>query len=91
MLKLCLYALQDYDNLINTFYPDLPQCFQVTALTWISCGFLWATLPFYAIYLYSRRSHYQNGNKTKLNIFKIVSRQESIFTLLHNITLIYLK
>uniref|UniRef100_A0A3B3ZRN1 Uncharacterized protein n=1 Tax=Periophthalmus magnuspinnatus TaxID=409849 RepID=A0A3B3ZRN1_9GOBI len=38
--------------------PDLPQCFQLTVLSWLPCIYLWAVSPFYLLYLHRNRRGY---------------------------------
>ncbi|XP_033840127.1 ATP-binding cassette sub-family C member 3 isoform X3 [Periophthalmus magnuspinnatus] len=38
--------------------PDLPQCFQLTVLSWLPCIYLWAASPFYLLYLHRNRRGY---------------------------------
>ncbi|XP_067944116.1 multidrug resistance-associated protein 1-like [Watersipora subatra] len=37
----------------NNTAPDFTTCFQQTVTSWVPCGFLWLTLPFYLYYLAS--------------------------------------
>lgn len=38
-------------KLIHTDQPDLPECFQMSVLSWIPCIFLWLAAPLYILYL----------------------------------------
>ncbi|XP_036267183.1 multidrug resistance-associated protein 1 isoform X2 [Pipistrellus kuhlii] len=58
----------DWNITWHTSNPDFTKCFQNTVLVWVPCFYLWATFPFYFLYL----SHHDRGyiqmthlNKTK--------------------------
>ncbi|CAL8304688.1 unnamed protein product [Lota lota] len=36
---------------IHTDRPDLPECFQLTVLSWLPCIYIWAVTPIYLFYL----------------------------------------
>ncbi len=78
--------LQSYDLTLNTSNPDLPLCFQNTALAWPAPIFLFCALPLY-VYFVGRKPT-MNGCKdiSKLNIAKTVSFQFQFFFQKHGIT-----
>uniref|UniRef100_A0A3B3ZRJ8 Uncharacterized protein n=1 Tax=Periophthalmus magnuspinnatus TaxID=409849 RepID=A0A3B3ZRJ8_9GOBI len=45
-------------SIIQPTRPDLPQCFQLTVLSWLPCIYLWAVSPFYLLYLHRNRRGY---------------------------------
>lgn len=47
---LCVF-LQVANETLHTDRPDLPQCFQLTVLSWLPCIYLWAVSPIYLFYL----------------------------------------
>uniref|UniRef100_A0A3Q1HRQ0 ATP-binding cassette, sub-family C (CFTR/MRP), member 3 n=1 Tax=Anabas testudineus TaxID=64144 RepID=A0A3Q1HRQ0_ANATE len=47
---LCL-VLQVANETLHTDRPDLPECFQLSVLSWLPCIYLWAVCPIYLFYL----------------------------------------
>lgn len=47
----CPLCLQDSNLSLHTDNPDLTPCFQNSLLAWAPCIYLWATLPWYLLYL----------------------------------------
>uniref|UniRef100_A0A8C6PXB0 ABC-type glutathione-S-conjugate transporter n=1 Tax=Nothobranchius furzeri TaxID=105023 RepID=A0A8C6PXB0_NOTFU len=54
--------------------PDLPECFQLSVLSWLPCIFLWAASPFYLFYL-------KKNNKGYI-MMSILNRVKTVFGLL---------
>uniref|UniRef100_G3NR61 ATP-binding cassette, sub-family C (CFTR/MRP), member 3 n=1 Tax=Gasterosteus aculeatus aculeatus TaxID=481459 RepID=G3NR61_GASAC len=55
---------------LHTDQPDLPQCFQLSVLSWLPCVYLWAVCPIYLFYL--KRNHSGYIMMSILNRFKTV-------------------
>lgn len=58
----------------HTDRPDLPECFQLTVLSWLPCIYLWAASPFYLLYL--------KRNNRGYIMMSIVNRFKTAFGLL---------
>ncbi|KAM6951721.1 ATP-binding cassette sub-family C member 3 isoform 2-T2 [Aplochiton taeniatus] len=43
---------------LHTDSPDLPQCFQLSVLSWLPCVYLWAVCPVYLFYLKKNNKGY---------------------------------
>lgn len=43
--------LQVANQTLHTDQPDLPECFQLSVLSWLPCIYLWAVCPIYLFYL----------------------------------------
>ncbi|KAK0156266.1 Canalicular multispecific organic anion transporter 2 [Merluccius polli] len=43
---------------IHTDRPDLPECFQLTVLSWLPCIYIWAVSPIYLFYLQRNNKGY---------------------------------
>uniref|UniRef100_A0A3Q3WCA4 Uncharacterized protein n=1 Tax=Mola mola TaxID=94237 RepID=A0A3Q3WCA4_MOLML len=43
---------------LHTDRPDLPECFQLSVLSWLPCIYLWAVSPFYLFYLKRKNRGY---------------------------------
>ncbi|XP_036078629.1 canalicular multispecific organic anion transporter 2 isoform X3 [Rousettus aegyptiacus] len=52
---------------VYTDNPDLTPCFQNSLLAWVPCIYLWATLPFYLLYLW----HHHRGYITLSRLSKL--------------------
>uniref|UniRef100_A0A8C6PZ27 ABC-type glutathione-S-conjugate transporter n=1 Tax=Nothobranchius furzeri TaxID=105023 RepID=A0A8C6PZ27_NOTFU len=64
-----------YISLFDSLYqPDLPECFQLSVLSWLPCIFLWAASPFYLFYL-------KKNNKGYI-MMSILNRVKTVFGLL---------
>ena len=49
---MCIFVLfQDLNLTWNSDVPDFTVCFQRSAVVWLPCFFLWATMPIYGVYL----------------------------------------
>lgn len=46
-----MLSLQVANQTLHTDRPDLPECFQLSVLSWIPCIYLWAVSPIYLFYL----------------------------------------
>ncbi|KAL5019763.1 hypothetical protein ScPMuIL_002655 [Solemya velum] len=57
---------------LETDSPRFPDCFQQTLLVWISCGWLWISLPFYITYLLRKSNNLRLLPCSALNISKTV-------------------
>ncbi|XP_037318940.2 ATP-binding cassette sub-family C member 3 isoform X2 [Pungitius pungitius] len=55
---------------LHTNRPDLPECFQLSVLSWLPCVYLWAVFPIYLFYL--KRNHSGYIMMSILNRFKTV-------------------
>ncbi|XP_056153641.1 ATP-binding cassette sub-family C member 3 [Lampris incognitus] len=55
---------------IHTDKPDLPECFQLSVLSWLPCIYLWAVCPIYLFYLKKNNKGYIM--MSVLNRFKTV-------------------
>uniref|UniRef100_A0AAQ4QV97 ATP-binding cassette, sub-family C (CFTR/MRP), member 3 n=1 Tax=Gasterosteus aculeatus aculeatus TaxID=481459 RepID=A0AAQ4QV97_GASAC len=63
-------AQLDTNQTLHTDQPDLPQCFQLSVLSWLPCVYLWAVCPIYLFYL--KRNHSGYIMMSILNRFKTV-------------------
>ncbi|KAM9715835.1 ATP-binding cassette sub-family C member 3 isoform 2-T2 [Menidia menidia] len=59
---------------LHTDQPDLPQCFQLSVLSWLPCIYLWVVSPIYIFYLKQNNKGYimmsiLNRFKTVLGLF----------------------
>ncbi|XP_060884943.1 ATP-binding cassette sub-family C member 3 isoform X2 [Labrus mixtus] len=59
---------------LNTNRPDLPECFQLSVLSWLPCIYLWAVSPLYLFYL-------KRNNKGYI-MMSIMNRFKTVFGLL---------
>ncbi|XP_068610353.1 ATP-binding cassette sub-family C member 3 [Brachionichthys hirsutus] len=59
---------------LHTDRPDLPECFQLTVLSWLPCIYLWAVCPIYCFYL--------KRNSRGYIMMSIMSRFKTVFGLL---------
>uniref|UniRef100_A0A673CN78 ATP-binding cassette, sub-family C (CFTR/MRP), member 3 n=1 Tax=Sphaeramia orbicularis TaxID=375764 RepID=A0A673CN78_9TELE len=59
---------------LHTDRPDLPQCFQLSVLSWLPCIYLWAVSPLYIFYL-------KRNNKGYI-MMSIMNRFKTLFGLL---------
>uniref|UniRef100_A0A4W6BLT6 ATP-binding cassette, sub-family C (CFTR/MRP), member 3 n=1 Tax=Lates calcarifer TaxID=8187 RepID=A0A4W6BLT6_LATCA len=50
--SVCGWAFNSVSNqTLHTDRPDLPECFQLSVLSWLPCIYLWAVCPIYLFYL----------------------------------------
>lgn len=56
---------------LHTDRPDLPECFQLSVLSWLPCIYLWAVFPIYLFYL--KRNNKGYVMMSIMNRFKTVS------------------
>uniref|UniRef100_A0A8C6PX67 ABC-type glutathione-S-conjugate transporter n=1 Tax=Nothobranchius furzeri TaxID=105023 RepID=A0A8C6PX67_NOTFU len=66
--------LQITNETFHADQPDLPECFQLSVLSWLPCIFLWAASPFYLFYL-------KKNNKGYI-MMSILNRVKTVFGLL---------
>ncbi|XP_071329266.1 ATP-binding cassette sub-family C member 3 isoform X2 [Trachinotus anak] len=59
---------------LHTERPDLPECFQLTVLSWLPCIYLWAAFPIYLLYL--------KRNNRGYIMMSIMNRFKTVFGLL---------
>ncbi|KAM6963812.1 ATP-binding cassette sub-family C member 3 isoform 2-T2 [Tautogolabrus adspersus] len=59
---------------LHTSRPDLPECFQLSVLSWLPCIYLWAVSPLYLFYL-------KKNNKGYI-MMSILNRFKTVFGLL---------
>ncbi|XP_029134337.1 ATP-binding cassette sub-family C member 3 isoform X2 [Labrus bergylta] len=59
---------------LHTNRPDLPECFQLSVLSWLPCIYLWAVSPLYLFYL-------KRNNKGYI-MMSIMNRIKTVFGLL---------
>ncbi|XP_072313058.1 ATP-binding cassette sub-family C member 3 isoform X4 [Eucyclogobius newberryi] len=90
MERLCGQDLPFWEaNLtLHTERPDLPQCFQLTVLSWLPCIYLWAASPFYLLYLKRNNRGYimvsiKNRLKTVLGLLLWVVCWADLFFTFH--------
>uniref|UniRef100_A0A668A6A6 ATP-binding cassette, sub-family C (CFTR/MRP), member 3 n=1 Tax=Myripristis murdjan TaxID=586833 RepID=A0A668A6A6_9TELE len=62
-----------YNQTFHTDRPDLPECFQLSVLSWLPCIYLWAVCPIYLFYL-------QRNNRGYI-MMSIVNRFKTVFGL----------
>uniref|UniRef100_A0A8C3AFR5 ABC-type glutathione-S-conjugate transporter n=1 Tax=Cyclopterus lumpus TaxID=8103 RepID=A0A8C3AFR5_CYCLU len=55
---------------LHTERPDLPECFQLSVLSWLPCVYLWAVCPIYLFYL--KKNHRGYIMMSIMNRFKTV-------------------
>lgn len=48
---MCCVSLQVANQTLHTDRPDLPDCFQLSVLSWLPCIYLWVVFPIYLFYL----------------------------------------
>uniref|UniRef100_A0A8C4I473 ATP-binding cassette, sub-family C (CFTR/MRP), member 3 n=1 Tax=Dicentrarchus labrax TaxID=13489 RepID=A0A8C4I473_DICLA len=51
LFPMCCVSLQVANQTLHTDRPDLPECFQLSVLSWLPCIYLWAVFPIYLFYL----------------------------------------
>uniref|UniRef100_A0AAY4E174 ATP-binding cassette, sub-family C (CFTR/MRP), member 3 n=1 Tax=Denticeps clupeoides TaxID=299321 RepID=A0AAY4E174_9TELE len=89
MILLCLsIPLQDPNLTLYTNHPDLPECFQMSVLSWMPCIYLWLVLPFYTLYLKRNNRGYimmsiLNRIKTALGFILWVMCWTDLFATFH--------
>ena len=49
---------QEANRTLHTDSPDLPECFQLSVLSWLPCLYLWAVSPLYLLYLKKNNKGY---------------------------------
>ncbi|XP_070783133.1 ATP-binding cassette sub-family C member 3 [Enoplosus armatus] len=59
---------------LHTDQPDLPECFQLSVLSWLPCVYLWAACPIYLFYL--------KRNNRGYIMMSIMNRFKTVFGLL---------
>ncbi|XP_075949233.1 ATP-binding cassette sub-family C member 3 isoform X3 [Anarhichas minor] len=59
---------------LHTDRPDLPECFQLSVLSWLPCVYLWAVCPIYLFYL--------KRNNRGYIMMSIMNRFKTVFGLL---------
>ncbi|XP_045924011.1 ATP-binding cassette sub-family C member 3 isoform X6 [Micropterus dolomieu] len=59
---------------LHTDQPDLPECFQLSVLSWLPCIYLWAACPIYLFYL--------KRNNRGYIMMSIMNRFKTVFGLL---------
>ncbi|CAJ1081110.1 canalicular multispecific organic anion transporter 2 isoform X2 [Xyrichtys novacula] len=59
---------------LHTDRPDLPECFQLSVLSWLPCVYLWVVSPFYLFYL--------KRNNRGYIMMSIMNRFKTVFGLL---------
>ncbi|XP_054455373.1 ATP-binding cassette sub-family C member 3 isoform X2 [Anoplopoma fimbria] len=59
---------------LHTDLPDLPECFQLSVLSWLPCVYLWAVSPIYLFYL--------KRNNRGYIMMSIMNRFKTVFGLL---------
>ncbi|XP_067433255.1 ATP-binding cassette sub-family C member 3 isoform X2 [Thunnus thynnus] len=59
---------------LHTDRPDLPECFQLSVLSWLPCIYLWAVCPVYLLYL--------KRNNRGYIMMSIMNRFKTVFGLL---------
>ncbi|XP_005872114.1 PREDICTED: multidrug resistance-associated protein 1 [Myotis brandtii] len=57
LMKVIVIVMMDWNITWHTSNPDFTKCFQNTVLVWVPCFYLWASFPFYFLYL----SHHDRG------------------------------
>lgn len=67
------FCPQDSNLSVYTDNPDLTPCFQNSLLAWVPCIYLWATLPFYLLYLW----HHHRGYITLSRLSKLKTVRSS--------------
>lgn len=68
-----LVLSQVANETLHTDRPDLPECFQLSVLSWLPCIYLWAVCPIYLFYL--KRNNKGYIMMSIMNRFKTVSVQ----------------
>ncbi|XP_037610528.1 canalicular multispecific organic anion transporter 2 isoform X4 [Sebastes umbrosus] len=75
----------------HTDRPDLPECFQLTVLSWLPCIYLWAVCPIYLFYLKKNNRGYimmsiMNRSKTVFGLLLWIVCWIDLFYTLHELT-----
>ncbi|XP_074476742.1 ATP-binding cassette sub-family C member 3 isoform X2 [Sebastes fasciatus] len=75
----------------HTDRPDLPECFQLTVLSWLPCIYLWAACPIYLFYLKKNNRGYimmsiMNRFKTVFGLLLWIVCWTDLFYTLHELT-----
>uniref|UniRef100_A0A8C3AF08 ATP-binding cassette, sub-family C (CFTR/MRP), member 3 n=1 Tax=Cyclopterus lumpus TaxID=8103 RepID=A0A8C3AF08_CYCLU len=66
----CCVSPQEANQTLHTERPDLPECFQLSVLSWLPCVYLWAVCPIYLFYL--KKNHRGYIMMSIMNRFKTV-------------------
>ncbi|XP_037547246.1 canalicular multispecific organic anion transporter 2 [Nematolebias whitei] len=74
----------------HTNRPDLPECFQLSVLSWLPCIFLWGAFPVYLFYLKMNKKGYimmslLNRIKTVLGLFLWIVCWTDLFYTFHEL------
>lgn len=72
----CVSSLQVANQTLHTDRPDLPECFQLSVLSWIPCIYLWAVSPIYLFYL--KRNSRGYIMMSIMNRFKTVRGHDTV-------------
>ncbi|XP_017271649.1 canalicular multispecific organic anion transporter 2 isoform X1 [Kryptolebias marmoratus] len=75
---------------LHTNQPDLPECFQLSVLSWLPCAFLWAAFPVYLFYLKTNKKGYimmslLNRVKTVFGLFLWIVCWTDLFYTFHEL------
>uniref|UniRef100_A0A665WWK1 ATP-binding cassette, sub-family C (CFTR/MRP), member 3 n=1 Tax=Echeneis naucrates TaxID=173247 RepID=A0A665WWK1_ECHNA len=92
-LKCCLLScasLQVANQTFHTDRPDLPECFQLSVLSWLPCIYLWAVCPIYLFYLKKNNRGYimmsvLNRFKTIFGLFLWIVCWTELFYTFHEL------
>ncbi|XP_041671461.1 ATP-binding cassette sub-family C member 3 isoform X1 [Cheilinus undulatus] len=73
---------------LHTDLPDLPECFQLSVLSWLPCIYLWVVSPFYLFYLKRNNKGYimmsiKNRVKTVFGLFLWIVCWTDLFYTMH--------
>ncbi|XP_028843807.1 canalicular multispecific organic anion transporter 2 isoform X2 [Denticeps clupeoides] len=82
------FPFWDPNLTLYTNHPDLPECFQMSVLSWMPCIYLWLVLPFYTLYLKRNNRGYimmsiLNRIKTALGFILWVMCWTDLFATFH--------
>lgn len=80
----CMLPLQVANQTLHTDRPDLPECFQLSVLSWIPCIYLWAVSPIYLFYL--KRNNRGYIMMSIMNRFKTVRSYNVVLFIYDNKT-----
>ncbi|KAM7371220.1 hypothetical protein PAMP_010709 [Pampus punctatissimus] len=75
---------------LHTNRPDLPECFQLSVLSWLPCIYLWAVCPIYLFYLKKNNKGYimmsiMNRFKTAFGLFLWIVCWTDLFYTFHEL------
>uniref|UniRef100_A0A8D3C946 ATP-binding cassette, sub-family C (CFTR/MRP), member 3 n=1 Tax=Scophthalmus maximus TaxID=52904 RepID=A0A8D3C946_SCOMX len=90
MFFISCVSVQEANQTLHTDRPDLPECFQLSVLSWLPCIYLWAVSPIYLFYLKMNNRGYimmsiMNRFKTAFGLLLWIVCWTDLFSTFHEL------